>query len=741
MRILSPLVDFSIALAVIVSALAALLFLHQSSASFTPQKVSRIVTGLRILALLSLALALFNPFWKHSTPDPSAYRVVILGDVSRSMETQDLPNETSRLEWLSKWLAESSADPGFNQIVNPDTPVAVRLFSNQTQAWNGHSTLDPAPGLTTIGDALSTIHASASSHSQSMLGGVLLLSDGINLSGTSPFDASTKFAHLGIPVSVIGIGETVPKGDVSIEFVEAKQQFTEGEAGSVDIELQNSYDLARSGKISIYQNDQMVAQQEIMLEANEQTTTTITTPVSAPGIDTLRAVFEPNHQGDNPATNTSFSIAETERSEEFQFLQITSQGNWSGRLLRILSNEAPNFLMDSLIRIDEERYFLNQHSLESEKTKTTPLQRKTLPGIPSEPDFYRSYDALILDDSTLLQNTDTLAPILLEFVDNKGGGILLIHSEGTAQKELSPELSNLFPARQIEPSVIDRSMPLQFEGTSLFADSLGGTLFSDPAPEIPRLAQIGRPQNLSRAVSVSVQAQPGNLPILATHAYGAGRAAWLATDSFWQWRFEGTRGKSQYQDFWEGLLSWLAVGGRDRMTTPINTTVTSMDEEVDLSMSLLGRDYSPKMDANVTALLTGPNGESKNIHLIPSIDTPGDYHYSESFGTAGTWRVDYSALFSDGDELAKTAWFVVAATSPESTQTSFQEKTLRDIARITGGSYHSYANVDDLSALPLSNQIPHIDRRIEWTRTWPFLLAAITLLFLEWWLRRKNGLR
>jgi hypothetical protein len=737
-------VDWLLVLAVSLAGALVIGLLIRSGTPLLPKKINRIVSVLRILALITLLLALLDPFLKRSAPDPSAYRVAVLGDVSRSMQTRDLDDESSRLEWLATWLNPTSGEPGFRQVLDERTPVNVRLFSEEKQPWaiNTDTPIEAIPGQTAIGDALASLLDGEGSRSGSLLGGVLLLSDGINLSGRSPVEAARAFSRSGIPVSVIGIGESTVRGDVAIRFSEDVKTLREGQEGEIQVAIKNTYDLPRSGSLSVYQNDRLLTERDISMEPEESLTESIPIQPSAPGVDTLRAVFTPGFDGDNEATNTSFSIAEIRPRDHYNFLLLAAGGGWSERMLRVLARENESLSMDSLVRIDAERYFLNKQASAGETAGNQPVQRETLDEIPANPDFYRAYDALILDSSVLVENPETFDRILSEFTGTKGGGILLIHSGSTAQNVDRPaSLRNLFPARDVTAEVAAASLPLQFDGRALFADFLGGPLFSTPSPAIPAGASLGRPKELSRAAAVPVRSKSNDQPILVTHAYGAGRAAWLASDALWKWKLESARGEVRYAEFWEAILSWLAVGGKDRMVTPANATVASIDTPVDLGINLLGRDYTPRMDATVSALITAPDGQTRNIRLVPDIDEPGHYLHREPLDQIGTWRIDYAALFPDGDELQKTAWLATAATSPESKQTAFQEKMLRDIARITGGAYHSYTEWTPRSPFPLSDKIPEVEDRIHWTRTWPFLLAAFGLLAAEWWLRRRHGLR
>jgi uncharacterized membrane protein len=735
-------VNLLLVLAVVLSAAAVIGLLLKSGANLIPRRIHRIVSGLRILGLIALLLALLNPYWTRSAPDPTAYRVAVLADVSRSMETRDLPDGSSRLDWLSTWLNPSSGQPGFREVVDELTPVGIRLFSKESLPWEASAEIETAPGQTAIGEALASLHEEATARSGNQLGGVLLLSDGISLSGLAPADAAKKFKQAGIPVSVIGIGASTATGDVRVEFSENVKRLQEGEKTEIQIELENSYSVPRSGQLSVYQNKRILAQRGVSIEAEGRITEIVPIEGTAPGVNTLQAEFVPDYVGDNEATNTSFSIAEIQARDHYQFLLLTARGGWSERMLRVLANENTSFTIDSLVRIDAERFFLNQHPSGQESSETTPIQRETLDEIPSDAEFYRPYDALILDDSFLLEDPETMDSNLREFVGTKGGGILLIHSGGTVREPgLPASLRNLFPARDISPSTLPTRANLRFDGTGIFADFLGSVLFADPPATIPAMSSFGIANELSRAAEVSVVTTPGDQPLLVSHAYGAGRAAWLASDSVWRWKLESKRGETQYNEFWEAVLSWLAVGGKDRLVAPINASIASIDEPVDLGINLLGRDYAPRMDASVSALLTGPDGQAKSIRLVPDIDQPGHYTHHELLDQAGTWQIDYAVLFPDGDELQETAWFAMAAISPESQQTAFQEKTLRDIARITGGVYHPYREWSPRSGFPLSAKIPKVEERIHWARSWPFLLVTFGFFAIEWWLRRRHGLR
>lgn len=718
---------------------AALLWLLRAGHPFLPRRIRMAVIGLRSLALLALLLAALDPYWSAREPDPTAYRLSVLVDASRSMETRDMPDGESRLEWVARWLASEPA------LAEASTPVEFRLFSSESRLWDGLPLTASLPGQTALGDALASLEPGGERGPSSQLGGVLLLSDGIHLHGSSPIEAAQDLARQQIPLSVIGVGRAAGNASVAVRFARETLTLPEGEPGEVELLIDNGYPDTRTGRLAVYQNRTLLEERPLVLPAQGQSTETFSLEGAAPGVETLRAVFKPDYPGGNPAGHVSFSIATIERRDEYRILFMAEQAGWLARLLRQLATEKEALLMDSLIRVDEERFFLTRHPPAGGAQGTTApaLQRESISALPDSAGFYQPYDALILDLGMAMAHGERLAPVLEAFAGTRGGGLLLLHNRGSeAPAQPLPEaIRSLFPVRSAATVLNPAPAPLAFDVNPLFAEQIGGSLFGTPAPVLPGSAFLGQAGELSRAAQVSARLRDSRLPLLVTQAYGAGRTAWLGSEAVWQWKIGEGSSPEHFAAFWEALLSWLAVGGKDRLQAPVNGTILPMDELASLDVQVLGPDYTPRMDAAVSALLTDPQGRATEHRLVPSIDQPGRYQLALPLGDAGAYQVDYAVRFPGGDELAQTAWFAVAATSEESRQTAFQEKTLRDMARLGGGQYHSFEDWDDLLPLPVSSRVPLVEKRISWTRSTPFLLLGLLFFLMEWWLRRRHGLR
>jgi hypothetical protein len=393
-------------------------------------------------------------------------------------------------------------------------------------------------------------------------------------------------------------------------------------------------------------------------------------------------------------------------------------------------------ILDALQQLDEQRWLKLLH--QPDAPSTADVERSVIEALPDDPAFFMQYDAIIIDYRALASHAVQLEDQLYNFVNQRGGGLLLSGTPVAA--ELPSRLMELFPLRNGEPSRTNSPNVLLIEAFPLFADTLGGALFSTPSPTLPQDVPWLAGPRLSRAASVPVRTR-SDQPVLAIHTFGAGRSAVLAADFLWRWQLEGDHSLRQSKELGNGLLSWLAAGRKERLQAPLHGRVLPLESPVDFDITLLGDDFSPRMDGAATVRLTAPDGTVSRIQLQPSTESPGLYQLQQSLHQQGGWQADYRAEFPDGSAIERSTRFALNASSPEWQDTGFREQPLRDIARLTGGSYQHVSDPFRPQALPVSSNVPLIEQPFHWARTWPLFTAAFLLFILEWWLRRRHGLR
>ena len=205
---------------------------------------------------------------------------------------------------------------------------------------------------------------------------------------------------------------------------------------------------------------------------------------------------------------------------------------------------------------------------------------------------------------------------------------------------------------------------------------------------------------------------------------------------------DSDRGGEQYRLYWQHLLAWLGTGGKPRLEVPLEGTLQDLSEPLNLNIMARNNEYQLSDSAVVRAVLTGPDGTSTPEQLLmPDSREPGQYRGSVALSLPGEYRVNYSVEYEGGEQIDRTAFFAGAYIGEENSDLRFRESELKDLARITGGEYYHYTEVDAIEELSLSSSVPMLRRYHYWTRHFLFILLFLGVLGYEWFYRRRIGLK
>ena len=203
-----------------------------------PRRSFVILTGLRVAAIVAVALFLMKPVIRYSLEKTEQRQVIVLQDVSESMSIKDGFEGKSRLETGLSLLRS----PPHRLLDKLSSAYALHLFSFGAFA----SEVAPSAALradqkaTAIGDALND---SVSRIGQQGLAGIVLLSDGVATAGEDPRKVARA---LGVPVFTVALGgKMVEKGkfhDVGIA----------GAPHNLELIVNNKASLKRSSGDTIY---------------------------------------------------------------------------------------------------------------------------------------------------------------------------------------------------------------------------------------------------------------------------------------------------------------------------------------------------------------------------------------------------------------------------------------------------------------------------------------------------------
>tara|TARA_B100001123_G_C15337244_1_gene1033311 strand:- start:2080 stop:4254 length:2175 start_codon:yes stop_codon:yes gene_type:complete len=686
----------------------------------------RFVLGLlRGVALLALFLALANPYFVNEQPDPEAFELVVLADASGSMETPDTANGKTRAEVVNSMIDFANEDNLFSGPLK-SVPSNPYLFQESLMPWRLGGTYRPG-GQTAPGKSLLQV-LKQSQNKGRPLGGVLLISDGHENSGALMIEAARQFRDASIPISVIGVGENAPPGDVSVRFTDSQLEAEVGDIVTVSGSVTNAFNQRKSVKVQLFRGGEWVDESEVTLDPRETRSVEFEDKAEYAGGRTYRLRVEPLVEDTNPASDVDFATMEIKKPDEYRVLYLGSQLHWEFRFLKQALKDDSRFLLDSFIRTGPDSYLQNRAKEES----SVPASE-----LPKDASFYFEYDALILDTRLTELLSGEILQALRNVVTRRGAGMLALGPMNDSPKDLTAML----PVKQAETILYKDKRYLELQIDPVFTGNQGGSLFQSPGPFLPENTPVYLGTNVSRGGRTSAATRRRNNPILVVQAFGAGSTAYLGTENTWRWRMESDKGREQHSLFWRQLLFWLASGGKERLDMPLQGTVQSLESQIDLDLKVRAQDFGPESEARVTAYIEKPDGEGATVLLNPSLTLPGKYEGDFSPAESGEFHVRYSVEYGDGELLEQDAFFAVSPTGPELSDISFRESLLRDVARITGGNYYGYRERESIEDLSIADHIPVVKNRVYWAHRWPYFLALALFFLTEWYRRRILGLK
>ncbi|MBI3179240.1 MAG: hypothetical protein HYZ27_06235, partial [Deltaproteobacteria bacterium] len=234
-------------------------------------------------------------------------------------------------------------------------------------------------------------------------------------------------------------------------------------------------------------------------------------------------------------------------------------------------------------------------------------------------------------------------------------------------------------------------------------------------------------------------------PLVAVADVERGRAMALPSDSRWRWRFamhrDGGAAERAYHRFWSNALHWLVRDPEhSRVRVLPDKRRFEVNELIDVTITVRGRDYQPVPSAHVRATLDQAGVGTRGVDDLSTGETGAARQRYQGLA-AGAYRVSAAAQ-AGGESLGSgTGVFIVEPRSLELDRAAPRPDLLAAMAKIAGGRALR-AESGAWSNLVLNDpDVVEIDRRrnIElWDNAWALVLG-IMLLAAEWALRRRSG--
>ncbi len=763
-----------------------------------------ILIGVRCLTVLTLVTTLSRPtlVWQKNRIEPS--HVVLAVDRSLSMGEHDLYADPavaeaivrgaelsdigelrsrSRLELIQRALLADGAASLHGLLQRQQVQLCAFAGTVETQGFfptteskpdlaEALARILPDGELTDVPRAVTELVEKAGGR---RLAAIVLATDGRSTQTSGWEDAVSLARGRQVPVFAVPIGSPVPRFDVEMGLVRAKE--------------------------TVFKNDLVVVEAQLLAHGVEEPT-----PIDVHLIDESsgvvvaaeRVVVNPSQ----PTVDVEFRVKAVEagsiryRAEAVATVPEESTANNAGaalvavldRRLRVLYVDGYpryeyRYLKNALVREGtiELSVLLLEADEEFVQEGTDPIRR-----FPESPEELHRYDLVLFGDVDPRGGwlTPAQMTMLLDYVGNEGGGFGLVAGERwTPQRFLGTPLEKLIPVRidlsfqgRYEVSLESGFAPRFTEDgwrSSIFRFVGGRAENERLLGRLPELYWFARTLGPKPGASVLVEhptagTPTGPAPLVVVGRYGAGKLFFQATDDTWRWRRHN--GELLHDAYWvqvarELMRTTAATGGRrwsvrtDRRQYPYGAGIRVQLEVFDPQLLA---ELGDVQSLGASRTLPAQSGQGPEPRPQESQPAPKNHRPHEAVEPFEVYRIGPETAVFEGVWVAprpgqytleptgmaaaagERRSSAVVQVDPPNLEMRRPEADLESLLRITestGGRLIALDHLADAFAEIRDRSVQIPDDVAE--PLWDSKLALgvfVTLLFMEWVARKAFGL-
>jgi len=706
----------------------------------------RFVLGLiRLLVILLAVAAMLRPTLVYTESKTQPATLLILADQSRSMSVPDSLGGKSRWESLRRSLGEAAGE--LDRLAKE---FEVKLYAfdaepHEIKLQRGAAQLPDTPdgAETAIGAVMEDVLRREAGR---RLLGVILLSDGAQRAyaprDTAPQVAATRLKNLGYRLYTFPFGQARQGKDIGVQDLICNEQvFVKNQlevTGQVRFEGFANRDVSVQLKVELTPGQNEVVDQVMLHASDEDQLVPFKfhyTPQTAGEIRvSVEAVPQP---GERVITNNQLSTFVNVLKGGINVLYCEGGLRVEQKFLRRGLDGSPDIKVDFL-RLDPRR----------PQGRPADLGERFKSG---------RYDVYILGDVDASAFAAAQLEDLAQAV-RQGAGLIMLGGyqsfgaggyAGTALRNVLPV--EMTPLERQDPGKPVRGDlhvpgPLAMRPSDQALGHFALSLSSQPGQNLPTWEKLPPLEGANRfgnlAPAAVMLAQAGKTPLLVAQSFGNGRVMAFAGDTTWRWWMRGY--EKEFKRFWRQIILWLArkdqavegnvwVKFQQRRLTPnqrAEFTVGAQSPTGEALDDLIGEAVVTLPDGSrQPASLTGQGGQLAGVFRETA--APGDY------------SVEVTVRHKDQALGAARGRFLVSQQDLELDNASADLPLMTNLAAMTGGERMAPEQLSELIR-KLAQNVEHLlvqqeTKKTFWD-TWPFFLAFVGLLGVEWYLRKRWGL-
>ena len=719
-------------LALLVLAAGAALYwnMQQSPGRLTArQKLA--IWALQAAMAATALIALWQPGLSVQSLSSQQNVVSVLLDTSRSMALGD-GGEQSRLQ-----QAVTALQGGVIEGLEERFRVRMYSFSGDADRLQALEELPPPGPSSRIGEAVAGVLRESAAIP---LGGVIVLSDGSDNSGSFSRELMSEIRKRNVPIHTVGVGPTEIPNDIELADVVSPNTALPKSRVSAQVTIRHPGN-AQTVRLTVKDGDEVLAAKDVSLRRGEDVQIEwIDYSAGEPGLRDLSFTVDPLPGETITGNNTLSRVMDVPRGRK-RVLYVEGEPRWEFKFIRRALYEDPSVQLVTLLRTSTNKYY-RQGVDSADDLKE---------GFPATKEELFAYDGLVIGSFEAAFFTPEQQTMIREFVNLRGGTLLMLAGRnGLADGGWgASQVAEALPAQLGTSS---GSTFVREKATVLLTvhgrESLICRLDSDAAQsaklweEMPQIGDYQTVGELKPAAVTLLEAEIGRdrMPLLVSQSYGRGKALILATGATWRWKMQLDHEDERHHTFWRQLLRSLTASSPTPVTITSDRSLYADDPRVRLRAEVRTKTYDIANNAIVNVTVTPEKGEPHTVELHPSPDEAGVYLGEVTAATPGAYRMEAKAFVGD-ESLGSAVTHVLRQDGvAEDFQPAQNRELLSRLAEQTGGRYWG---LDELAGLP--EEIRFSEAGISaretldlWDIPAMFLLLA-GLKAAEWLLRRRWG--
>ncbi len=723
-----------------------------------------VVLLLRLGALLVATLVVLRPSFADRDRATVPSKLIVLIDDSASMNIKDEMGGESRWERARRLLKAPAVEALLRRLQNEQKVEIV--YYQASEAVRKFDPTSQALGKRT--DVGGWLHSLLKTHGgEQNLRGLVILSDGADNGTRHPaLEQAARWRGLPCPIYTFALGSpttTSKQQDIAVTAILPEPHI---------VPVKNK--LVVKAKINALNFEGQTVHVRLFVDGKQVGRATPVTLKKTLDNEVVVGEVHPQRVGEVKVTVAVDEVkgeVTTANNKMETYVTVTAEG------VSVLWVEGKKRAYESVFAI--------RHALAKDKRFNVYYAERLKGGelAVGKKDWFnfkdQHYDVIVIGDISGSRFAGDLKAgaftTIREMVRDKGTGILMMGGYETfanSDWQDYPALTEMLPVELTEPGQFRQ--PVQMMPTDA---GLGYVLrLSDPPKAVwekgdwlqplEGMTNLGKVRKDSTVFAVDERT---NQPVMAARKFGEGRVLAFGGDTTWKaWR-RSPEAIPLYERFWKQLILWLAkredAGGNVRVIPDVRRVAAGGNHQVGFTVEALGKGGQPIADAKFKVKVIGPNKEETEVPVANEGGQLRGYFWRTN--EPGDYVIEARATHPDGtkvDDRPGTAKFLAYAEDLETLRPAADHEFLKKLAAAGGGTAYLGGEdklvefLDGLLAQPLLPSRARAEVWPDWRRTpvsdglgdqvaalWSSGLLAcfvvfVTLLCLEWWLRRRWGM-